>query len=284
MREKLGHPMNRRLQFISLLFLTILLTTGCFFNDERNKDLSEFFEEPASTQKKSITTTSTKIENQFAEVDATKLAELLDLSIAPRSAIEVAQKFYALISAERFEDAYRLVSLEIRETLPVEKFSERYRDIWKEATITELKWEVAKPSGENIEGLDVTLTYQTDFFGNLTEQIFTPTRRQPNWVIDWTPDLIFNNLGTAGFLVHKFIDVPNRGEIFDRNGTPLAIESEIAIIGISHDIIQDVDKVIEVFVKELQLDERVVRDLVFQDLPPFFFIPIALWVLDSLAS
>ena len=129
MREKLGHPMNRRLQFISLLFLTILLTTGCFFNDERNKDLSEFFEEPASTQKKSITTTSTKIENQFAEVDATKLAELLDLSIAPRSAIEVAQKFYALISAERFEDAYRLVSLEIRETLPVEKFSERYRDI-----------------------------------------------------------------------------------------------------------------------------------------------------------
>ena len=265
---------HRIIPFVSLLVGSALISAACIFGGEGNQDLSEFFEEPPADIATPVTPIDEPLEPVGTGVDPGLLAELLDLSIAPRTALEAVQKFYALIAADRFEDAYRIVSLEAREIIPVEDFATRYRDIWDEATITGLTWEVIPPPGENVAGLDVILRYETEFFGQVEERVFAPTRRQPTWVVDWTPSLIFDGLGTRGFLIHRFIDLPQRGEIFDRNGVPLAVEGEVAVIGISHDLIEDVETVIDIFVQQLELDDLAVRDLVFQDVPSFFFIPI----------
>ena len=131
-----------------------LVGTACVFGGEGNQDLSDFFEEPPSVEEPQATPTDEAIDPVATDIDPNLLAELLDLSIAPRTALEAVQKFYALVAANRFEDAYRIVSLEARETISVDDFATRYRDIWEEATITGVAWEVIPPPGENVAGLE----------------------------------------------------------------------------------------------------------------------------------
>ncbi len=201
--------------------------------------------------------------------------ELLDPSIAPRTALEAVQKFFSLIAAERFEDAYRLVSLEVRESIDAARFSERYRDIWNEASITSMSYEIVPPPGENVAGIEVIVRYESTFFGPIEERVFAATRRQPNWTVEWSPALIFVGLDEPDHLVHRFVEVPERGNIFDRSGVPLATQGQVAVVGVAHDLIDDIDAVIELLVEQLELDEETVRDLIFQDVPSYFFIPVA---------
>lgn len=265
---------------LGLLLASALVATGCIFGREGERDLSSFFEPPDEAQAADpAAAAAAPAEDAAPETPSTE--DLLDLSVAPQTALEAVQKFFAQIAAARFEDAYRLVSLEVRELITREQFAERYRDIWAEATIQGVEVEVVPPRSANPAGVEVILHYDTVFFGAFEERVFAPTRRQPNWVVDWSPDLIFEGLSPRGYLVHRFVDVPERGDILDRNGVPLATKGEIAIIGVSHDLITDEDLVIEAFVNNLQLDEQQVRDLVFQDVPSYFFIPIVRLPFDT---
>ena len=271
------HAILTALLTIAVLLYALLVSSGCIFGGEGDRDLSEFFdaaEEPAAAEE--IESQAEPDESGLGPVDVAPPPEkdLLDLSEPPLTALEAVQKFFALVAAERFEDAYRLASLEARELTTAEEFAERYRDIWEEATIRGVRWEVVPPPGENVAGIEVVLSYDTVFFGEIEERVFAPTRRQPGWVVDWSPDLIFAGLGERGYLVHRFLDVPERGEIFDRNGEPLATQGEIIVIGISHELISDEDAVIDLFVERLELDDQAVRDLMFQNMPSYFFIPI----------
>ena len=198
----------------------------------------------------------------------------LDLSVAPRTALEAVNTFFALIAAERFGEAYRLVSLEVREQLSQEQFAQRYRDIWEEATISALTYEIVEPPGPNVAGIEVALHYETAFFGPIDDQVFAPTRQQPNWTVDWSPDLIFKGLAGEGNLVHRIVEVPERGQILDRNGASLATNGDVAVIGISRDLVQDLDAVVQLFTERFDLEEETVRGFVNQDVPGYFFIPI----------
>jgi penicillin-binding protein 2 len=264
-----------RLSLVILAIVSAVIGSACVFGGEGDPDLSEFFPDAPLADRAEQAEATTSPTAPSDTVVVTALAErLLDVTIPPETALESVQKYYAFIAAGRFDDAYRLLGLDARDRISIEEFVTRHTDIWAEATITGLRWEVVPPPGENVAGIEVDLVYETQFFGEIPERVFARTQRQPNWVLDWTPDLIFDGLGTPGYLVHAFLDVPVRGDIFDRNGEPLAVKDDQAIIGISHDLVEDEELVIQTFVDTLSLDELAVRDLVFQDVPSFFFIPI----------
>ena len=286
----LARPRSALILTTGLLILAAA-SAACVFGGEGERDLSEFFPEaPADETAEEVaaeTTDGTAAAEQQAAADpatsdptavpAQPVDErLLDVSVPPETALEAVQKYFALIASGRFEDAYRLLALDARERIAIDAFVGRHHDIWAEATITGLRWAIVPPPGPNVAGLEVNLVYETEFFGDVPDRIFVRTLRQPNWVLDWTPDLIFDGLGEPGNLVHRFVDVPIRGDIFDRNGVPLAVKGEQAVIGISHDLIdtRDEDLVVATFVDKLGLDETAVRNLVFQDVPSYYFIPI----------
>ena len=254
------------------------VAAACGLGGNNDPDLTGFFDDAAG---QSEAAPAAATDDRAAAEGTQADPALLDLSIAPRTALEAVQKFYALVAAQRFEDAYRLVSLEARETISAEQFAERYRDIWDEVTVQSLTWSVTPPPGENVAGVEVTLRYETAFFGPVEERIFAPTRRQPNWVVDWSPDLVFEGLGERGFLIHRFIDTPERGDIRDRNGVALATKGEVAVIGISRELVTDDDAVIETFVERFDLDEETARNLFYQDVPQYFFIPLVRLQYDS---
>ena len=276
-----------RIRSLRLIFLTAVTAAAvvgasCVFGGEGDRDLSEFFPTPA--EEDPATAPDDQAPTEPPRTPRPPSEELLDLSVAPQTPLEAVQKFYAQIEAGQFEDAYRFVSLEVRELIDAEAFAKRYRDIWQEATITGLTWETLQPATEFVAGIDVILRYETSFFGVVEDRVFAPTRRQPNWVVDWSPGLIFDSLDGSGYLVHRFVDTPQRGEILDRNGVVLATEGEIAIVGVEPDLIEDEDAVIEAFTSRLDIDEQLIRDLVFQDVPGFFFLPVVRLPFDTQAG
>jgi penicillin-binding protein 2 len=268
-----------------------LMGAGCVFGREGDRDLSEFFDpvtppEEETLQGEEVQAESPPVSTPLGEITRPSDEALLDLSVAPLTSIEAVQKFYAQIEAGQFDQAYRLVSLETRELISAEDFAQRYRDIWEEATITGLSWKIVPPQTEFVAGLEVEIRYQTDFFGEIQETVFAGTRRQPGWIVDWSPDLIFDGLGARDHLVHRFVEVPERGDILDRNGVVLATQGEIAIVGVVQDFIDEEDEeaVITAFTSRLNVDEQVVRDLVFQDIRSDFFLPVVRLPFDTQAS
>ena len=280
------------------MLVSALIGSACIFGGEGDRDLSDFFEPISPEEEDTLAETTSADEQATAQIrepdpDAAPRppdTQLLDISIAPLTPLESVQKFFAQIEIGAYEDAYRFVSLEARELISVEAFAERYRDIWQEVTIVGLTWEALQPPTEFVAGIDVIVRYDTTFFGEVEERIFAPTRRQPTWVVDWSPDLIFDGLGARDHLVHRFIEIPERGSIFDRNGVLLANQGEIAIIGVQQSLIgdepEDEDLVIEAFTSRLpNISEETIRSLVFQaGLPEHFFLPIVRLPFDTQAA
>ena len=263
--------MLERCRARALMAIVVLVALAGACADDA-PDLSEFFPPP---DEEAAEPEPTSAAAQAEAVPPGAEAPELDLSVAPATALAAVQTFFTLVSDERFEEAYRLLTTAVRETTTVEDFAQRYRDIYAAAAITGMTYEIPPPPGPNVAGVEVILRYESAFFGTIEERVFTPTRREPNWVVEWSPDLIFAGLGVPGYLITRLPEVPVRGNIYDRNGVPLAAEGEVAVVGVSMDLTPDPEVVIELLVDRLELEDRVVRDLVYQDVPGYYFIPIA---------
>ena len=257
-----------------------VLLSGCVFGGESEKDLAEYFpqaqtEQEQGTESQSAPNGAASAQQQAQSGVHTPREQLEDLSRAPANAQEAVQRFFHFLAEGRLQEAWSTTSTETREQIEAAAFERRYQDIWAEATIGGFSWAIAPTEDLNAPAYEVELRYQTTFFGEIVERVFVRTLRQPHWVVHWTPDLIFDGLGPSGYLIHAAVQEPPRGRILDRNGELLAGEAEIAIVGVYWDAISDEQAVIDFFVERLGMEESVVRQLVYQDLPSYQFIPVA---------
>lgn len=272
----------------ALLLAAALLFGGCVFGGESERDLSEYFPPPPEEQSADDQTGAAAVAAagesgaQAGTAGYIPPAEdLEDLDVAPSSARFAVQSFFHLVATGQLRSAYERTSTETRERISVEAFEQRYNDIWAEATIGGFTWEVVQHEDENAPSHEVVLRYQTTFFGEIEEIVQARTLRQPHWVVDWTPDLIFSGLGSSGFLIYSQIETPSRGKILDRNGVMLAGETEVVIVGVSWDSIDDEEAVLDFFINRLGADEEEVRARIYQDVPSYQYINVAELPLDT---
>ena len=263
-----------------MLLIAASALSGCIFGGESERDLSQYFPPPPQ---EGAQQTQDQAAGAAATIDGTAdvsqaytppAEELENLEVAPPSARFAVQSFFHLIATGDLRSAYQRTSTETRERITVQAFEQRYRDIWLEATIGGFSWEVVAQQDENAASHEVILRYQTTFFGEIEEIVQARTLRQPHWVVDWTPDLIFSSLGSPGFLIHTRIETPARGQILDRNGVVLAGETEIVSVGISWDDITDEEFVLRFFTERIGANEEEVRARMYQDLPSYQFIKV----------
>ncbi len=272
----------------ALLFVAALALSGCVFGGESERDLSEYFpdaaEQPAQdgqTASGAAAADGAADPQSAAEGYVPPAEDLEDLEVAPSSARFAVQSFFHLVSTGQLGKAYERTSTETRERISAEAFERRYNDIWAEATIGGFTWEVVPQEDENASSHEVVLRYQTTFFGEIEEFVQARTLRQPHWVVDWTPDLIFSGLGSPGYLINAQIEMPARGMILDRNGITLAGETEVVIVGVHWDSIEDEQAVLDFFINRLEMDEQEVRERIYQDVPSYQFIQVAVLALDT---
>lgn len=276
----------------SVLLLALLLTaslvlSGCIFGGESERDLSKHFPAPADDQataaeEEAATGVAGDASPQPAAAAYIPPAEALEnLDVAPPSARFAVQSFFHLLATGDLHSAYQRTSTETKERITVEAFEQRYQDVWAEATIGGFTWEVLPQEDENASFHEVILRYQTTFFGEIEEIVQARTLRQPHWVVNWTPDLMFSGLGSPGHLINAQIETPARGLILDRNGVVLAGETEVTIVGVHWDSISDEAAVLNFFTERLEMEEDDVRELIYQDLPSYQFIPVAVLSLET---
>ena len=276
-----------RVLLSALLVGVALVLGGCIFGGESERDLSQHFPAPAneeSTQTEEAAPTGVAGDGSAEQVSAAytpPAEELEDLEVAPRSARFAVQSFFHLVATGDLNGAYQRTSTETRERITAEAFEQRYRDVWAEATIGGFSWAVMPQEDQNASSHEVILRYQTTFFGEIEEVVQARTLRQPHWVVDWTPDLMFSGLGSPGYLISALIETPARGQILDRNGIVLAGETEITIVGVSWDSISDEEFVLNFFTERIGADEEEVRARIYQDLPTYQFIKVVELPLDT---
>ena len=280
----------RRARLLALILVALVLgavvVSGCIFGGESERDLSEYFPQ-AEEQVEQQAVTQAAVEQQAQSGGGAALPpaeQLEDLTRAPASALEAVQRFFHLLATDQLGEAWSTISTEGKERYDAERFAQRYRDIWAEATIRGFSWEVVNIDEVNAPAFEVVLRYQTTFFGEIEEHVFAPVLRQPHWVVNWSPDLIFDGLGPEGYLVRTLIQQPQRGRILDRNGEVLAGAAEVAIVGVYWDAVSDEDFIINFFVERLGMEEPVVRALIYQDIPSYQFLPVAELPIDTPAS
>ena len=202
---------------------------------------------------------------------------LEDLSIPPETPLAAVQRFFHLIERERYEDAWDGITEESRSAVPREAFAQRYRDINREATIRGMSWAVDWQGDAEARNFDVILRYQTGFYGEIVETVRAIVFRQGEYVVHWTPDLIFDGLNCNGCLIRNNIAVPDRGRILDRNGEAVAEDRGIAIVGLYREAIEpeEREEVIAFFTGRLGLQRDDVEQRLASSRPYSEFVPVA---------
>jgi penicillin-binding protein 2 len=205
----------------------------------------------------------------------------------PENPREAGEQFLELWQSGRFDDMYDLLSSESRLDIDRETFVGRYEAITDEATITGFDYELLPGVSSDVEEVRYSITFRTTFFGDITETnaiplvkeeiasegTGTPAATKSEWRVQWTPSLYFKQLDDRS-LVHFFKRVPSRGGIYDRNGSPLAYDAQLAVVGVVPDLVQDTEAVIARLSETLGVPADQVRAEVTADVPSYYFIPV----------
>ena len=207
----------------------------------------------------------------------------------PKDPKEAAERFLSLWQEERFDAMYDLVASESRLDIDRETFVGRYEAIRDEATITGIDYEILDDVRDDSTEVRYSITIHTSFFGDITERNAIPLVQEEvqagagggtgapatenEWRVVWTPSIIFKDLDDRS-LVHTFIRVPRRGAIYDRNGEELAIDANLAVVGVVPDLIEDREAVVSTLSGMLGMSPDEVRAKVAADVPSYYFIPV----------
>lgn len=155
-----------------------------------------------------------------------------------RTPLEVAKAYVQLWNSGDYAQMYPLISTVAQSTISDQNFAGRYQGIEQEVGQTAIKVTINNGTPSDATHVPIHVVRQSAKVGQLEEDNLIPLVNDGgNWRVDWTPSLIFADLGN-GFVRWK-PDVPQRGRILDRKGRPLAHLGSISKVGIVPGQIKD---------------------------------------------
>jgi penicillin-binding protein 3 len=194
--------------------------------------------------------------------------------------------YVKLWNDQKFEEMYSYLSTEAKETIKKEDFVERYKKIYNDLGIKNLKVTYEKPEEEKERDKKVTevslpFTVSMDSIaGEIAfEHDASLTREEredsTNWYLNWDTTYIFPEL-KEGDKVGINTVTPARGDILDRNGLELATTGTALEMGIvPKDIEGKEAEVIEQLANVLGMTkESIEKALNASWVQPDYFVPI----------
>ncbi|MGS2777483.1 penicillin-binding transpeptidase domain-containing protein [Robertmurraya sp. GLU-23] len=150
--------------------------------------------------------------------------------------------YVKLWNDQKFEDMYSYLSAEAKDSIKEDEFVERYKKIYNDLGITNLKVSYEKPTEEKERDKKVTeaslpFTVSMDSVaGEISfEQDARLTKEErednTNWYLNWDTTYIFPDL-KDGDKVGINTTTPKRGDILDRNGLELATTGTALEMGV----------------------------------------------------
>ncbi len=153
--------------------------------------------------------------------------------IAPPDAGETLERYLQAYRQDDYATMYDLLSENSRGAISAEDFSKIHAESRDAMSAYDLEYQLLSSTlGPRSAKLNVRLTYRTALFGDLSREIpFELNLERGGWRLLWSPGLILPELQGGGRLVTSY-EIPARGDIYDRQGLPIATQSDIVAIGI----------------------------------------------------
>jgi len=153
--------------------------------------------------------------------------------IAPPDAGETLERYLQAYRQDDYATMYDLLSENSRGAISLDDFSKMHAESRDAMSAYDLEYQVLSSSlSPRSATLNVRLTYHTALFGDLSREIpFQLNLEHGGWRLLWSPGLILPELQGGGRLVTSY-EIPARGDIYDRQGLPIATQSDIVAIGI----------------------------------------------------
>ncbi|HET9017465.1 MAG TPA: penicillin-binding protein 2 [Thermomicrobiaceae bacterium] len=187
------------------------------------------------------------------------------------SAQDVAGSFVNLWNAGDYQGMYNLISATSQQQITEANFVKRYQGIDQEIGQTAIKITMGQ-AASNALTFPIHVVRQTATVGQLAEDNTIPiVRDSGGYRIEWTPSLIFANLGD-GF-VRWNPDIPQRGRILAANGQPLAALGSIDKVGVVPGQIKDEQTMLQKLSQALGMSPSQIKQF-YQGGQPDWFMPI----------
>jgi penicillin-binding protein 2 len=137
---------------------------------------------------------------------------------------------------EDYDLMYSLITSVSRDAVTREDFEAKYRSAALNLGLEELKGSILSiMPGDQITQVNTQVVYQTAVFGDFNREILiNVTREEAAWLIQWEDGLILPELHGGNQLYSEFA-ASGRGDIYDRNGTPIAAQIDAVAIGVKPD-------------------------------------------------
>lgn len=156
--------------------------------------------------------------------------------LTTRSPQATADSFAAAWSAGDLPSLYLLLDPASQQANPLSAFTDVYRNFAAQTREVELSARVISASDR---GASLSVHLSTAYFGDLeytTTLTLTPVSGR--WLVAWQPSAIHPDMAN-GQSLKGTVQKAKRGTIFDRNGQPLAITQDVALLGLNRSIITD---------------------------------------------
>jgi cell division protein FtsI/penicillin-binding protein 2 len=192
----------------------------------------------------------------------------------PPSPEEAARAFLDGWQSADYSKMYLLLSAVSRAAISPEEFASSYQDVRLQTTLRSLDYAINSvdmtPTAATV-GFDVLL--HTNLLGAIPRQTrILMTFEEAGWKVVWDPQTILPDLENGNkLLLHR--EYPSRGNIFDREGLPLAYSAEVVEIGVVSGEIVDGDTVLARLASALRMPRERIR-LMIADALPEEFTPI----------
>lgn len=173
------------------------------------------------------------------------------------SAVDAFDTYVKNWNKQEFTSMYKQLSPDAKKAISKDDFVERYKSIYGDVEVEDLKVSFTKPEEEpepNEDG-EVTLPFSVSMqtlagevsFDNEATLVLTEGDDADSYGVNWNPSFIFKELEEGDEVAIRSA-TPVRGEITDRNGDGLAVNGTVKQIGI---VPQAIESDQEKSVKEL---------------------------------
>jgi len=145
-----------------------------------------------------------------------------------------ARRFLDAWKNENYPAMYQMLTSLSKDAISEEEFIQHYRGIAAEVALTEVEYSILSALVSSPQSAQVSyrVTLRSALVGDITrDTLMNLSRENGEWRVQWNDTLVLPELVGGNFLAMERY-VPGRGNIYDREGSALAAQSEVTAIGI----------------------------------------------------
>ena len=141
--------------------------------------------------------------------------------------------FLEAYKVESYATMYSMLSTLSKDAITQEDFEARYKETLNSMSLSEIETEIfsalTNPTSAQVA---FQITYKTVLAGDLTRDIVANLALEGDqWFVQWDEGLIMPELVGGNKLAMDY-QIPSRGDIYDREGDPIAAQADAVALGI----------------------------------------------------